>query len=159
MSTLRQLESTAKEEFTPFLMAVGFEKKGSFSFVRRRGEFFDVIAGDMLRSGNNLRVRAGCWLPEVNPQLGVDRFVRDMSFVTGGVIGFGRFPGGGDLWDVSTVPKLEETLSGLKKCIEILVLPWFDSITTRAAFVNAVDPNVKDGPAWPGMRQRLLSPS
>jgi len=156
MATLATIKKHAKKEFIPNLEKLGFNHQKAFHFIRQRNEFYDVIFGEILSSGQSLRLIGFCWTPEVNPDLDLIKHLKQWSIIAGGNIGDRVFPDIGHLWDIDEKHLIEEQLRIAFKTIRSKVIPWFDQIQSREDFVRNVNIATKAMPSWEKRKVRIL---
>lgn len=132
-------------ELMPVLAAHGFAENMAFPgfYCRQRGPFLDMIRVGRSRFGEFAYLTVDVWVPwfDENP---VDPQEIDPDLIGVHV--------GGEVsprairerwgWDVANSDVIERTLREMARAVALLVVPWFDAISSTEAFMSECAANI-----------------
>jgi hypothetical protein len=133
------------QHLLPILAAHGFAANRAFPglYCRQRGPFLDMIRVDRSRFGEFAYLTVDVWVPWF------DAAPIDLQGIDPDLIGVHV---GGEVsprairerwgWDVANSDEVERTLKEMARAVALLVVPWFDAISSTEAFMNECAANI-----------------
>ncbi|MDF2179903.1 hypothetical protein P2G88_16745 [Aliiglaciecola sp. CAU 1673] len=141
MTTLRDLEKYAKEDFIPFLKNHGFKLFGTFKFYREIEQGLYHVIDPEIHYGENLIVYIRCHVDEISSDMGFE------SGIVGGELDPTREIkiNNSYLWKIPDEMASRKALEEIKKSLSDYALPFFDKVKNRKELLKAVHPiNVEE---------------
>lgn len=144
MTNQRQvLSATKKFGLVTELESRGFchVKGRGLCFHREYGEKIHQILSGGVSYGANLKFSITCIVEELDP-IYMESFPDNVVMLCGG--GFGDEYFTAELWEVDEITDPEGLAASILEVFDGYPSKWFDSIATRADFVNALYPHVRE---------------
>lgn len=138
----------------------GFEesKKSKLFFYRKnKNAIFQMITFEILRGGENLEIATFNWVPEIHEEYDITEFPKAVKITNGGCITKkGTVGRGSKFWDLRNLQKMNENCVNILESIDLVAIPWLDSVRTRNDLIENIFLDIKDSPFFSPLKKRLL---